>query len=173
MCGEHPCIGDYLEAIVFFVGFIYLLRWVYFLSQTIRHIFFGVKVTTDRYGKGTWAIVTGGTDGIGKAIAEELALRGFNLLLISRSMDKLQATAAEIKGKAKTHGQNIDTRVISFDFASDLSMDAYVQLAKKFSDLDVSILVNNVGCLNTEQNLEPENVYQEVALNCYPITLLT
>ncbi|XP_078699303.1 very-long-chain 3-oxoacyl-CoA reductase-like isoform X4 [Branchiostoma floridae x Branchiostoma belcheri] len=45
---------------------------------------------------GRWAVVTGSTDGIGKAYAEQLAARGLNIVLISRSKDKLEAVAAEI-----------------------------------------------------------------------------
>ncbi|KAM5263256.1 inactive hydroxysteroid dehydrogenase-like protein 1 isoform 1-T1 [Ctenodactylus gundi] len=39
---------------------------------------------------GQWAVVSGATDGIGKAYAEELASRGLNIILISRNEDKLQ-----------------------------------------------------------------------------------
>ncbi|MPC42566.1 Hydroxysteroid dehydrogenase-like protein 1 [Portunus trituberculatus] len=41
-------------------------------------------------------VVTGSTDGIGKEYAKELAKRGMNLVLISRSMDKLQKVSTEI-----------------------------------------------------------------------------
>jgi len=40
--------------------------------------------------------VTGATDGIGKAYAAALSRRGMNIVLISRSMEKLQAVAQEI-----------------------------------------------------------------------------
>ncbi|KAF6077726.1 hydroxysteroid dehydrogenase like 1 [Phyllostomus discolor] len=39
---------------------------------------------------GRWAVVSGATDGIGKAYAEELASRGLNIVLISRNQEKLQ-----------------------------------------------------------------------------------
>ncbi|XP_059498546.1 hydroxysteroid (20-beta) dehydrogenase 2 isoform X2 [Stegostoma tigrinum] len=45
---------------------------------------------------GEWAVVTGATAGIGKAYAHELARRGLNVVLISRSLEKLRATADEI-----------------------------------------------------------------------------
>lgn len=41
-----------------------------------------------RYGGG-WALVTGGSEGIGFAVAEELAKEGFNIVLVSRSKEKL------------------------------------------------------------------------------------
>lgn len=40
--------------------------------------------------------MTGATDGIGKEFALQLAKAGFNLLLVSRSEDKLKAVTAEI-----------------------------------------------------------------------------
>ncbi|KAJ0181554.1 hypothetical protein K1T71_002276 [Dendrolimus kikuchii] len=45
---------------------------------------------------GTWAVVTGGTDGIGKHYALELAKRGINVIIISRNIDKLKSVASEI-----------------------------------------------------------------------------
>jgi len=42
------------------------------------------------------AVVTGASDGIGKSFAKQLAKRGFNILLISRTESKLKAVADEI-----------------------------------------------------------------------------
>jgi short-subunit dehydrogenase len=42
------------------------------------------------------SVVTGGTDGIGKAYARELARRGLNIVIISRNMDKLSNVAQGI-----------------------------------------------------------------------------
>jgi 17beta-estradiol 17-dehydrogenase / very-long-chain 3-oxoacyl-CoA reductase len=44
-------------------------------------------------------VVTGSSDGIGKAYARELARRGMNIVLLSREQKKLMKTAQEI-GKA-------------------------------------------------------------------------
>ncbi|KAG8537708.1 hypothetical protein GDO81_024044, partial [Engystomops pustulosus] len=51
---------------------------------------------TDLKKYGGWAVVTGATDGIGKAYAEELAKRGFDVVLISRTLSKLKNVAKEI-----------------------------------------------------------------------------
>ena len=48
---------------------------------------------------GKWAIVTGATDGIGKAYAKALAKKGMSIVLISRTEAKLKAVKEEIDKK--------------------------------------------------------------------------
>jgi len=45
---------------------------------------------------GTWAVVTGATDGIGRTVALELARVGLHLVLVGRSPDKLARVAKEV-----------------------------------------------------------------------------
>ena len=52
-----------------------------------------------RYGK--WAVVTGCTQGIGKAYAYELAKRGMNLVLISRNQKKLEDLEKQLNASYK------------------------------------------------------------------------
>jgi hypothetical protein len=46
--------------------------------------------------KGKFAVVTGGTRGIGRAIAELLAARGADVLIAARSLEQAQSAAVEI-----------------------------------------------------------------------------
>ncbi|XP_030010448.1 hydroxysteroid (20-beta) dehydrogenase 2 [Sphaeramia orbicularis] len=87
---------------------------------------------------GQWAVVTGATSGIGKAYASELARRGLDVILISRSTDKLRMVAKEIKDQ---YGRK--TRTIQVDFTEGQSI--YPLIAKELQDLEIGILVNNVG----------------------------
>eukprot|EP00952_Eustigmatos_sp_NYUAD-ZCMA_P012792 51205-Eustigmatos_ZCMA.PRE.1 len=48
---------------------------------------------------GSWAVITGATDGIGKAYAMDLAMKGMNIMLISRTESKLKAVEHEINIK--------------------------------------------------------------------------
>lgn len=48
---------------------------------------------------GKWAVITGATDGIGKAYATALAKKGMSVLLISRTESKLKAVKEEIDSK--------------------------------------------------------------------------
>src|SRR5918994_3447283 len=51
--------------------------------------------------QGKKAIVTGGSLGIGKAIARELAREGVNVAIVARSKDQLEATARELEGETR------------------------------------------------------------------------
>lgn len=89
---------------------------------------------------GGWAVITGATDGIGKAYAFELARKGLNVLLISRTESKLKDTAAEIKAKyPKT-----EVQILSIDF-SNFDGAAQAKVAKAVKGIDVGVLINNVG----------------------------
>ncbi|XP_078283760.1 hydroxysteroid (20-beta) dehydrogenase 2 isoform X2 [Rhinoraja longicauda] len=87
---------------------------------------------------GEWAVVTGATSGIGKAYAHELARRGLNIVLVSRSLEKLNATAKEIEQQ-----QGKRTKIVQADFTS--GTDIYGPIEAALKDLNIGILVNNVG----------------------------
>ncbi|XP_048853833.1 hydroxysteroid (20-beta) dehydrogenase 2 [Brienomyrus brachyistius] len=87
---------------------------------------------------GQWAVVTGATSGIGKAYAMELASRGLDVVLVSRSEGKLQAVAKEIE---RMYGRQ--TRIIQTDFTEGPQI--YPRIAEKLQGLEIGILVNNVG----------------------------
>ncbi|KAL1625191.1 hypothetical protein SLS56_007386 [Neofusicoccum ribis] len=90
--------------------------------------------------KGSWAIVTGASDGIGKEYALALAKRGFNIVLVSRTLSKLETLASDISAKHP----GAQTRVLAMDFAANRDAD-FAALAALIADLDVAILINNVG----------------------------
>lgn len=96
--------------------------------------------TFDRKKYGDWAVVTGATDGIGLAYAEEFAKHGMNVCLISRTLKKLEDCAADIKKKYP----KVATKVIQADFnSSDESI--YSTIDAELATVDVGVLVNNVG----------------------------
>lgn len=80
-----------------------------------------------------WAIVTGASGGIGKEIAIKLAKRGYNLVLVARSEDKLKSIAYDME---------VETKVIALDLIEN---GACEQLFESCNDLDIHILVNNAG----------------------------
>lgn len=89
----------------------------------------------DRYGP--WAIVTGASDGIGRACAHELAAAGLNLVLVARRQNTLDALAAEF---ARDHG--IEARPLALDLGQP---GAVVRLVHETRPLDVGLLITSAG----------------------------
>ncbi|CAH9122638.1 unnamed protein product [Cuscuta epithymum] len=89
---------------------------------------------------GSWALVTGPTDGIGKAFAFQLARKGLNLVLVGRNPEKLKDVSDSIKAK---HGQ-IQIKSVVVDFSGDLD-DGVRRIREAIEGLDVGVLINNVG----------------------------
>jgi len=109
---------------------------------------------------GGWALVTGGSSGIGRGFAEALAKDGFDVVLVARSEDKLRDAAAQL---ANRHGVN--TRVLVQDLALP---GAARRVVDAVSDLDVGVLVNNAGTgwIGRFDRQPLENHSRLVALHC-------
>nr|QEX51364.1 very-long-chain 3-oxoacyl-CoA reductase 1-like isoform X1 [Cymbidium ensifolium] len=89
---------------------------------------------------GSWTIVTGATDGIGRTLAFQLAHRGLNLVLVGRNPDKLVGVSAAIRDKYP----DVRVETVLIDFASDL-VEGVARLKKVIEGMDIGILVNNAG----------------------------
>ncbi|XP_069799700.1 very-long-chain 3-oxoacyl-CoA reductase-B-like isoform X1 [Dendropsophus ebraccatus] len=119
---------------------------------------------TDLKKYGGWAVVTGATDGIGKAYAEELSKKGFDVVLISRTLEKLKNVARGIEQQTKRK-----TKVIQLDFTG--GPEIYPKVEQELRELDIGILVNNVGMTYSEKPvpfLGVPNVGEKVTaiMNC-------
>jgi 17beta-estradiol 17-dehydrogenase / very-long-chain 3-oxoacyl-CoA reductase len=164
-----------LKAIIGFIGFIYL----YSKLKSIVLLFFNMIYGTKRdlgsiYGKGSYVLITGGSEGIGEALATEFASRGFNLILISRSMEKLQLAKKTIESKFK----KCKVVIASFDFNMidrPENFDLQKAFGLDFSKLDVSIVVNNVGIgrNGTFYESDEESIKKMIRVNIVPEVLLT
>lgn len=84
------------------------------------------------------ALVTGASGGIGEAFARELAGRGYDLALAARSVEKLEALAAELRG------QGVEAQVLPADLGAADGPSKLMQAVHK-AGLTVDLLVNNAG----------------------------
>ncbi|BHF76161.1 hypothetical protein SprV_0501925900 [Sparganum proliferum] len=160
-------------AVIGIVAVAYLV--FYFLRPFITFFLlrFYFSKRADLKKAGDWAIVTGATDGIGKAFAHELARDGMNVFLISRSTEKLTKVADEIQSLFK-----VDTKIFAADFTTT---DFYENLKQKIEELpSVSILINNVGvayshpdALATCDDLTLEKLQSVVVCNVTSVTCMT
>lgn len=122
------------------------------------------------------ALITGASKGIGKAIALELALKGYDVLLVARNESALSETCQEIMDKA-----SVDAQSLVLDLSSD---DAALRLREWVHSLhvDLRILVNNAGYglsgrfeeqkLETIQNMMQLNMINLVSLTHLLLPLL-
>lgn len=117
----------------------------------------------ERYGP--WAVVTGASDGIGRAFAQQLAAKGLNLVLVARGAERLAALAQQLQAQ---HG--IECRVLPADL-SDLK--ATTRMVESTQDLDVGLLIAAAGFgsggafLSARVDVETEMV----ELNCTSVLL--
>ena len=87
----------------------------------------------------SYAIITGASSGIGRAIAIELARRNFNLLLVSRDEDTLDKLSEKLSS---------EYQVAAKVFSIDLSKTSASQKVLEFcvnNNLEIKILINNAG----------------------------
>ncbi|MEM9175326.1 MAG: SDR family NAD(P)-dependent oxidoreductase [Myxococcota bacterium] len=89
----------------------------------------------ERFGR--WAVIAGGSDGIGGAFAREAAARGLDVALIARRADPLAALAESLEGEF-----GVATRPIQADLTRD---DIVEVVAAATDDLDVGLFVHNAG----------------------------
>jgi len=150
-----------------------LVSWVGWLALT----FFGAKLAVyfSKYLRspvnlkklGSWAVVTGASDGIGKGFCEQLAKKGLNVVLVSRSQDKLDVLAKELAEKF-----NVETKVIVIDFTKDKNIQEKIESETK--SLDVALLVNNVGISydHPEYFLNLEEERAQAIIDCNVVSML-
>lgn len=115
---------------------------------------------------GPWAVVAGGSDGLGAAFAGEIARRGVNLVLVARRPEPLAATAAALR---REHG--VEVVVVAADLGAPDTVD---RIANATSGLDVGLLVLNAAAAPAGRFVErtAEELAAAVAVNCRSSMLL-
>uniref|UniRef100_UPI0037E917E9 17-beta-hydroxysteroid dehydrogenase type 3 n=1 Tax=Semicossyphus pulcher TaxID=241346 RepID=UPI0037E917E9 len=88
---------------------------------------------------GEWAVVTGASEGIGRAYAFQLAEQGMNVVILSRTKATLDQVAKEI---GDSTGRKV--KVIVTDFVKE---NVFGEIKDQLKDLNIGVLVNNVGML--------------------------
>ncbi len=116
---------------------------------------------------GPWAVVAGGSDGLGAEFARQLAGRGLSLVLVARRTEPLTALASEIASRFA-----VETVPLSLDLADPRGLGALVEETER---LDVGLLVCN-GALSLigPYLREAPSVHERlIDLNCRAPALLS
>ncbi|GAB3488520.1 SDR family NAD(P)-dependent oxidoreductase [Nocardiopsis coralliicola] len=92
--------------------------------------------SVDRAHYGPWAVVAGGSEGVGAAFARLLADAGIGVVLIARKPGPLHEVAEELRARGGS------VRTLELDLLAD---DALAQIRAATDDLDVGLLIFNAG----------------------------
>ena len=97
----------------------------------------------DRYGP--WAVIAGGSEGVGVSFASKLAADGINLVLLARKPEPLIETAEMIETKF-----GVEVRTLPLDLTSPEALDRVRILT---DGIEVGMLVYNAGTDNTARDM--------------------
>ena len=113
------------------------------------------------------ALVTGASSGIGAIYAERLAARGFDLLLVARDQDRLEAAAGKLRVE---HGVQVE--VLRADLTQ--SEDVLKLEQRLRSDSSISLLLNNAGVAadGLLANADMDQMERLIQLNVTTVTRL-
>jgi short-subunit dehydrogenase len=116
---------------------------------------------------GPWAVVTGASDGIGRAVAACLAEAGVDLVMVARRRSPLEAFAAEL---ARAH--HIQTRIVAVDVGQSRAVEAIVSASE---DIEVGLLAAIAGFGTSGPFIESEidRELNMIDVNCRSVVELS
>ena len=124
----------------------------------------------------SWACVTGASDGVGAAMASELARRGFNVILVARNRAKLE----KVQDLILEECPNTQVDIVVFDMASGFgekpnTLKYIKEKCDEINKRDVSILTHFAGITDVGRyfDLPPALIRDLIELKCVSYPLMT
>lgn len=111
--------------------------------------------------RSSYALITGASSGIGAELCRQLAEKNFNLILVARSKDKLDALRNEIRRK----NSQIQIDVIVQNLAEQNAVENFIRKLDALGQRQIDILINNAGRGSTNlfrSNSVDDKVFQEI-----------
>jgi len=156
--------------LIYYLGLIFLLKLSWNLLWVVRTYFLRSPKNLKKYGE--WVIITGCTDGIGKAIAVELAKKKMNLILVSRTQQKLD----DFKKELLLQNQSLNVKTFAVDFSNN-DPENLTELQRGIENLDIGLLVNNVGVsydyADYFQFISEQKIKDLINVNIYSVINMT
>lgn len=94
------------------------------------------NTTIDAHRYGPWAVIAGGSEGVGAEFADQLAAAGINIVLLARREGPLTETAERVRARG------VQVRTVAVDLTA---ADAPARVAQATSDVEVGLLIFNAG----------------------------
>lgn len=116
---------------------------------------------------GPWALIIGGSKGIGEAYSRQLAAKGINLVITARGADQLEKLATEL-----TQTYNIKVQTIVIDL-NDTNVLEHVK--PQIEDLEIGLLVYNTAYYDIKEfyDCDIDSHLRTLNVNCRSLLLFT
>ena len=136
------------------LSFLALLSFAtYALNIVLACLFYGEQNLRKKY-DAKWALVTGASSGIGKALANKLAAQGLNVVLAALDDDLLKNTTQELRDAYRSQ----EFRAVGIDLCKHAFPEPdgwqgghgfMAEIKKATADVDVQVVFNNAGFIRT------------------------
>ncbi|CAK90630.1 unnamed protein product (macronuclear) [Paramecium tetraurelia] len=161
---------DYIFLIIEPLGYTIVLYWVILLLEEIYKCLQPFPDIKKKYGQDCWAVITGATDGIGKAYCQELVKQNVNVCMIIRNKEKGEKLVQELSANSTSK-----FRIVIADFVRCTEVDFFDKINEQIKDLDIGVLINNVGVSmkNPFERQSEVDIRQMLTINIFPVLFLT
>jgi short-subunit dehydrogenase len=116
---------------------------------------------------GPTALITGASDGIGRAFAAQLAEHGFDLILVARRDSVLQDLAQDLRGRF-----GVDVRVAAMDLSGPEAVPELLTMTE-FAPVGLVVAAAGFGSIGTFLDQDGESESNMVDLNCRSVVELS
>jgi short-subunit dehydrogenase len=116
-------------------------------------------VFKDKYGP--WALIIGGSEGIGVCLGEKLAAKGLNVALTARKQATLDEAAAAVRKAGK-----VEVRTLSLDMTAP---DMMARMSAFTKDMDIGLVIYNAGAMDRVTTFLGDTIdghLHTIRLNC-------
>ena len=139
------------------------------LRDAYHHFYRAPTNILKTYGNKGYFIITEAEDGLGKAFAREMAVKGLPLILIGKNEDSLKRVKNDL---TKEFSAKIELIFFNFD---TFSLENYEFLLNQLNNYEISGLINNTGSLIAKDlgKMSHEELLKSIRLNILPNVLLT
>jgi short-subunit dehydrogenase len=108
----------------------------------------------DKYGP--WALIPGGSEGVGAAFARKLGRQGLNLVLLARKPGPLEEVAAEVRAES-----GVEVRTLAMDLTAP---DMLERIRAVTDDIEVGLVVYNAGAAHRIRPLHDGSLEDALAM---------